>query len=713
MKKFQNFYEYNTLEESLNTPVEFYLTDDTQLPVRIYGAFKIDDDLYGMSLEQSDHTGIYILQMYRILAKKPRKWSFKKPSHVRPALSTLLKFMEACVPFVKSQMKGIMITVSGKNTSRYVKFAERVLRRSYITSFKVLPTVKPDDKKKYAWESIFVSRIGVSPSAVFSDSKFKKYNFSDGIVGDEIAADIEPKRPEKRTVKTEPSKRYTFGQLEIENITIDSEIFDMITKVEQDTSPTTSPSNAVASKEELKTLLGDSTEKLTDSDVILIQSFKTDEQKEKIGKLLSLFREDEALALAAIMRDFTDRNPNSFISDTIKNPPQHWPYKENPEYVIKNFIMEMMDEYPEIHEHLFSEVGELDFVYSEKITMAKEALALYKEGKPNKTKRDQIVDMANQFEKTASKKTVSPSSAPTPVRKVFKTNISPEQLESTVPGTGTFTYLDNWSYMKSGHSTNVSVDKEVIASYLEEDKGYAKAIRNHKHYDLLYDYTGPGYKAINRNLRVSFETLLSENPPPEYLSSKQAKIKNGDIDKLNSMIEDMPPLEDSLWVYRGTSLPETIVKDLETGSDFVDPAFLSTSIRPDLDWMGSHRFRIFIPKGSKVIPALSNSDHVSEYEIVLPPFSVLKIIRVDDFYNGENAYFTCIYVGSVYSDFKRQFLAKKVDVKESSFIENKNVTSKRKENSDYDMNDKFSVKTDKETLRAATKFARKVKKAKK
>lgn len=278
MRSFNNFHEYISLEESLNTPIEFYLTDDTRLPSRVYGVFDIDDVKYGMSLEESDHTGIYILSMYRILAKKPRKWSFKTPSHIRPALSTLLKFIESCVPFVKSKMKAVMIPVSGKNASRYISFAERVLKRSYITSFKVLPVTKSPDQKVYNWEMIFVSRIGISPNQIFSDNKFKKYNFSSEILTHEIAANISQKGPDKKSLKTEPSKKYTFGMLEIENVSIDSEVFDLISKIE--------PKAIKAQKSNLPNDIDQIN--LSDDNKKTLMRYKTDGAKKKIANFYSL-----------------------------------------------------------------------------------------------------------------------------------------------------------------------------------------------------------------------------------------------------------------------------------------------------------------------------------------------------------------------------------------------------------------------------------------
>jgi len=80
-----------------------------------------------------------------------------------------------------------------------------------------------------------------------------------------------------------------------------------------------------------------------------------------------------------------------------------------------------------------------------------------------------------------------------------------------------------------------------------------------------------------------------------------------------------------LWVYRNTYLPDKSV--IIPGYQYVDPAFLSTSLRDDLSF-GGDQMRIYLPKGSKVIPILNHSKHSGEQEILLPPCSVVKVVEV-------------------------------------------------------------------------------------
>jgi len=691
MYGFEYFNELQMIQESLDSPVDFYMTDDTQIPTRIYGVFSIDKDQYGMSLELSDHDGIYLLSMYRILAKKPRKWSFKKPGHVRPGLSTLLKFVEACVPFIKSKMKGVICQVSGKNVDRYIRFAERLLKRTYITSFRVLPTKKSPDYKTYNWENIFFTRIGVNPKSVFSDSKFKKYDFDGETLSVEVSAEIKPRRPEKKTLKTEPSRKYSFGDLEIEQITIDSDIFDQITKVQK----------KVTTKDKEKKETELDSENLTPDNRKLIKGLKTDGAKKKVKKFYSLVNEDPSVLLAGLAADLIEIDDSISIDDydqmqlamsTILDSSSN---EHTSAYLRKMKIIDDSN-WPEVvsKEHL------------------QKAIQTVKQKDLNKSKIKSILNTIKQFEKALSnapllykdlnKKSIPMSS--TSNHEIFETNLSPDSLKADMPGMGSIDYLDDFHGMK--YSGKVKKDYNVSQSidYIQNSLGYKKAIKNHKYRELSIDYTGAKFIDINGSMRYAFNDFSQDiQSPPEIKNP----IVDGDPAKLQSMIYDMKPLENSMWVYRGSDLPEEIQKSIIEGDDFVDPAFLSTTIDPSYHFDGEHIFRIFLPKGTHVLPILDQSKHSDEDEIILPAMSVLKIIRVDKYrdpFVGLNLFITCIFVGSVFDDFINKF--KQLNESNKQFF----MFKGKKKKEEYDPKDKFSSNIDPEQLKAAQKFAKNAKK---
>ena len=687
MYGFEYFNELQMIQESLDSPVDFYMTDDTQIPTRIYGVFSIDKDQYGMSLELSDHDGIYLLSMYRILAKKPRKWSFKKPGHVRPGLSTLLKFVEACVPFIKSKMKGVICQVSGKNVDRYIRFAERLLKRTYITSFRVLPTKKSPDYKTYNWENIFFTRIGVNPKSVFSDSKFKKYDFDGETLSVEVSAEIKPRRPEKKTLKTEPSRRYSFGDLEIEQITIDSGIFDQITKVQK----------KVTTKDKEKKETELDSENLTPDNRKLIKGPKTDAAKKKVKKFYSLVNEDPSVLLAGLAADLIEIDDSISIDDydqmqlamsTILDSSSN---EHTSAYLRKMKIIDDSN-WPEVvsKEHL------------------QKAIQTVKQKDLSKSKVKSILNTINQFEKTLSKaplfyKDLNKKSIPsTSNHEIFETNLSPDSLKADMPGMGSIEYLNDFHDMKYGYSKK---DYDIYQSmdYIQNVQGYEKAIKEHKNINIAYSYTGSAYKPINSAMRSAFRDF---SQGIQSFSGTKSSMEDGDPVKLQSMIYDMKPLENSMWVHRGTDLPKKIQESIIVGDDFVDPAFLSTTLNPSMYFGGENMFRIFLPKGSHVLPMLDYSKHPGEKEIILPAMSVLKIIRVDQYktYSGISLFITCIFVGSVFDDFINKFKQLNESNKQFFMFEGK----KKKE--EYDPKDKFSSNIDPEQLKAAQKFAKNAKK---
>lgn len=136
------------LEEALNTPVEFYMTDDTKMPREIYGAFEIDDRQYGISLIQTANDGIYELSFYFISNKTKRRWSIKKSSDVRPCLSTVVKFFEASQAFINAKMKGVIIHIphKGQQSERFTNFMRRIIKTSYIKTYREVPIQKTSDK---------------------------------------------------------------------------------------------------------------------------------------------------------------------------------------------------------------------------------------------------------------------------------------------------------------------------------------------------------------------------------------------------------------------------------------------------------------------------------------------------------------------------------------------------------------------------------------
>lgn len=713
MYTFQKFYDIAVINESLDTPVEFHLTDDTRLPHRIYGVFDLGEDKYGMSIEISDHDGIYLLTFHRILAKKPRKWSFKKPSHIRPCLSTLLKFVEACIPFIKSKMKGLIAQIPGKNADRYIRFAERLIKKTYISSFKVLPVKKSPDKKIYSWENLFITKIGMNPKSVFADKKFKAYDFSgqEDVLPHDVPNNIKPLFREKKTLKIEPSDKYKVGDLEIEEISIDSEVFDMISNIEKTV--------AVPKKEKSGNLLIDLPDNLSSSNESKMKSLstKSKEEQQAVLDVLTISREEYIQLMTRWIREKLKDYPGDDINI-------HLGTSFEVGRIINNNIFDYGLKLRKFFENLVAQFNIGIYETPETEEMLKLIRVNPENTEEEKKDLEDFKKKIDIFEKefpSFEEQIVEPTN-------VYETNIKPEQFVSKVPGSGTFEYNKNLIDMKAGFNVeDASVYK--MLDYLNDTLNYKKEIREHEKLYSTKRYTGSSYKIINTDMRKSFSFLMDykEDKKLAYsheISSLKDKILGDDsyIADMIKMFDDITRLPEPLWVYRNTSLPNEAIENTIKGNDFVDPAFLSTSIDPKLDFSDSdgHRFRIFLPKGSNVIPILEYSEHPSEHEVILPPFSVLKPIRVDEYLQdgneNPNCIFTCVFIGSAFKDFKTQFteFIDKLSPKTETVSENRNnrKTISRKQDKKYDPKDKYSSNIDPEILINAQKLFKNAKKNK-
>ena len=85
LKKFDGFTSLNEdvlLTEALNNPKEYYMTDDTVLPGKMYGAFNINGGTYIISLEASKDKGVYLLEVGKTGSKGGKTFWWKFPKAV-------------------------------------------------------------------------------------------------------------------------------------------------------------------------------------------------------------------------------------------------------------------------------------------------------------------------------------------------------------------------------------------------------------------------------------------------------------------------------------------------------------------------------------------------------------------------------------------------------------------------------------------------------
>jgi hypothetical protein len=704
MRGFNSYFQEAVLSESLNTPIEFELTDDTQIPSAIYGVFKQDEDTYGMSLEQSTYEGIYLLKFYRILNKQARQWSFKKPTHIRPGLSTLIKFAEAVTPFVKSKMRGIICTIPGENSARYIQFAERVVKRSYITSFRVLPATKSPDKKIYDWEQMFLVRRDVSPASVFVDSKFKKYNF-DGIITHEIVADLKPKKPTKKSLSTKASKTYVIqNDLKAANVVVDDEMFDKITKIEKVKQlKVTTEKSEIQKKIELYDFQG--------TNLKIVKSIEKSKQLAAADGMNYALKNPIETMIGLI--EFTGYNVLDSSSAKTKTPA---------ELFDENFIRFYRHSFNSVLVHFLISNGFLrqdssngDYLIPTPLmkTTFIEAVKIIRDRWIDSDANSKVVKSSLFFEKFASTFSYQNMKSDGELavedqldvseKETFLTNVDPETLSVTLPGSGVFSYSYDVEQMMYGDNFTEAFDPYTMVSHVEKNLGYFEHLQTLVGFKDAVKYTGKDYKHMNWELRNVFSNYMNAlNPDPNMPSWKKQsapswKALPSSVSRMTKMFDKVKPFPESMWLYRSTELPSEIREKLAEGEDFMDPAFMSTTIKPSMNFGGSSRFRIYVPAGSKVIPILNHSSHEGEMEVILPPMSILKIIRLDK--QGYRSFYTAIYVGSAYEDFR-----KKITINESLLFENK------KPKEEYDPADKYKGTTDEKILLSAMQYVNQKKK---
>lgn len=616
MQKFKSFTmvsEEHQLTEALNNPVEYYMTDDTKIPESIYAAFDIDGSKYIMSLVQSDDAGVYLFEVGKTSSNggKTLWWRFHDKKHMLPVMATAMNFLQASTAWMQGKVKGIAIHFkmgAAANAARAQKIAQRIIKRAYVKSFEVIPVSQPplEDKDKYYYQKmryVFIAKKGVSPNTLFGGKTFKKYDIEGGKAPVEAVSQLEPKKKKKATNTVKPSKKYSFGQFDVET-PADEELLDKVTNVKAVDADEAKTNEAKAPEDYNKMLKAASGGGLNNKAGML----KAMPSMQSMVKALEKYGFDEKKLNWGDLEYVVNSQTNAAEKAMLKNAGL-LPVPSN-EAIWKSVMKKVADPSPS---------ATIKTMVNDAKEDATKFMAKYPKG--------------DVYDTTGN--TVSDS--------IKKSNIDPADLQATLPGSGTEVSVSGGKFLVQGE------DPEAKADHLHNKLDYNKKIISTSGFQQLKAYTGSAYNSYNATLRNIVRGLLEQQTPDKYLI--QQAIKNtSKYQKLAKMFDKVDPLPESLWVYRGTTLPTNLKQDLVPGYQYVDPAFLSTSVSPNVG-MGSDKMRIFLPKGSKALPVLYNSQHSSEKEVLLPPASVIKIIEVERVSN--QVYFQGIYMGSSWKSIEK------------------------------------------------------------
>ena len=184
--------------------------------------------------------------------------------------------------------------------------------------------------------------------------------------------------------------------------------------------------------------------------------------------------------------------------------------------------------------------------------------------------------------------------------------------------------------------------------------------------DALTAYTSNLYDDINPHLRGKLEQTSAKF---DAAAIKWARRKRGateaDIDEyltdyvddyMGTIVEDMDSsfsgskAPSDMIVYRGIS--ERRAGKLQSGDEFMDHAYVSTSLVPDkTNIFGGHRLHIRVKKDTTLVWPGRHSDNRGELEVIFPRGSRFRVIRkgVGQDYDDKNYTFVEV-IESGYDD---------------------------------------------------------------
>ena len=624
LKKFNAYINLNEdvlLSEALNNPKEYYMTDDTVLPSKMYGATTINGGTYIISLVEQNGEGIYTLEVGKVkkIGGKVGWWKFHNSLDILPVIATTLDFAKKATTVIGPKLTGIAIRLYGQIGKRKVaeRIAIKALKKSSMNIFKVFQVSQVGEKqftKKYNHGYVFIGKKALSPEVIFKSKEFKEFGFdpskkdnSDALL--KSLDSMKPKTSVKKTHTVAPSKKYTFGQYDLDvpsdtdalDRLATAKVSDEVTKhiekqmavdkldTEAVFNPTHIPkvgqiANAIRTIPQFA--------KMVDA----LQDYGFNEQKVNFTNLQHVYSQ-----MTLVNKEIVDTLASSSLGPTSVLPGA-------------NLGMTNVKHYQKIWIEILKYVA---FPISVDDEYHMEAIIDYRNSK-----------IADNIEALVDKKTKK--------TKINKLDVDMSEFKSTMPGAGTggVTIEDGYfvesedydaytiiKYMQDGPDAYAET---TGLNYYEEIKKLPKSI-----YKSATAYSGSGFGSFNGPLRHIISKLLA-NAPISKDEIAELTTSGKKIAKLARAFENIKPLPESLYVYRSTHVPYKMKDNIVPGYEYCDAAFLSTSIRPTLGFGGKDKMRIFLPKGTKVLPILEHSVHASEQEIILPPTSVIKIVEVEE-----------------------------------------------------------------------------------
>ena len=629
LKKFDIFNNLNEdvlLAEALNNPKEYYMTDDTVLPSKIYAAFKVDGGDYIMSLVQQYGEGIYVMEAGKIGASGGNTfwWKFHNPSDIIPVLATSADFLKNAVELLP-QLKGIAIRVRMKasRVKTTQRLISKILKKSANQTFTIFPVTQVGEKqltKKRNHGYTFIGKKSASPESIFKSKEFKEFGFDPSkSVPDEALDILKPKTAVKKSQTLAPSKKYTFGQYDLD-VPSDTEVLDRLAAAKV--------SGEVAKHIEKQVEV----EKKIDSSGVF-----DPEDMSSVGALANALRTTPEFAkMANALR------VNGFDVKKVNFDNLQYVYNQ-----MSTFNKQLVDTMAAGGSLPDANLGNIKGATGQIWIEILKYMAMPVDASDEKHMMA-IIAYRNAKKEAASLKTAV--SKPSKVKKKGKLDVDMTEFKSTMPGTGTGEVKIAGTFFVESSDYDIG----VIRSYLQKSHNgldyYNEISKLPKSlYKTAVSYSGSAYNSFNNPLRSIIGKLFRKEP---LTQSEIDELTSGTkkIAKMARIFENLKPLPESLYVYRSTQVPYEMREAIVPGYEYVDPAFTSASLRTDVTIGGKDRMRIFLPKGSKVIPILEHSHHEPEQEIILPPTSIIKVVEAEErtVVGSSRIFFQGVYTGFAY-----------------------------------------------------------------
>ncbi len=639
LKKFDGFTSLNEdvlLIEALNNPKEYYITDDSVLPGKLYAAFNINGGTYIISLEASKDKGVYLLEVGKTGSKggKTFWWKFHDGKDILPVLATTMDFLQNAYTMLP-MLKGIAVQFgwgASEQINKATKLAQKMIKRSFIKTLKIVPVEQPpvtkDDKWTYQKKRfIFIAGKEMTPaslSTLFSSGTFKKYKQSKGAVSADAIGKLTTKTAKKQTNTIAPSKKYSFGQYDLD-VPSDTELLDKlaVTKV------TGEVEKYIEKQSEVDKEFSELSKKVFEP-----------EDMSSVGAFANVLRTTPEFSKMANALRVNGFDPKKVNFDNLQHV-----YNQMSD--LNKQIIDTMAAFGSLPDANLGNIkGAVGQIWIEILKyMAKPS------GVNDEKQMVAIISYRNA-KKKAAKKAATEVPKTSEVKKKPKLDIDMTEFKSTMPGTGTSEVKIEGNFFVESSEYDIG----AIRQHLQSQSGlnYYNEISNlpPSVYSTVRSYSGTSYESFNNPLRDIVSKLFRKEP---LTQSEIDELTNGTqrIAKMARIFEMLKPLPESMYVYRSTLVPYEMRQAIVPGYEYVDPAFTSASLRTDVTIGGKDRMRIFLPKGSKVIPMLEHSQHEPEQEIILPPTSIIKVVEVEvrkgnDFIDEERIFFQGVYTGFAY-----------------------------------------------------------------